>query len=568
MFDRVVEEKYNGTVKYRYVYNGEGDLATAKGNGKSISYHYDMDGVRDSKTVDGVKHEYITQGGNVTLERWNDGEEKSLEFIYDNGGAPYSVIYSRGNEVDTYYYILNQQGDVIRIVDTSGKTVSEYTYNGWGEILNVSNAKDSEIGTINPIRYRGYYYDSELNMYYLQSRYYDPVMKRMICADDESLTADATLNNNNLFAYCDNNPVNRADVEGDIWNVVAGAVCGAACNTGLQIFGNIVSGEHWSSGVASAAVSGAITGAVSAVPGVGTVADAVINGAVGAGVEAYSQYHTYAEKKRRGQKQNTRLEIAASIGHAAVTSALPSFVGTRHKGNLKATAKAAKSVKTAARILKKSVSRKNLKGAKKATKLIMKSNNRSTWKGAAASGFSSFVKNVFCYGQSGKCSYLLYDDRNSLMVCLYLIGCCDFFSFQNKFSGIFLIDTSQTGSQCRFTGTIFTDYDCNYRMTIFLKCQSEEKSCQRKCNDFVFGNIYTHIFCNHFITSDCICIDSDLCIFQDKCTEEICDQCQDQIDRIITECSIFCRKDYILSVCGIYAQGFVDQRKCTGYDQR
>lgn len=56
-----------------------------------------MDGVRDSKTVDGVKHEYITQGGNVTLERWNDGEEKSLEFIYDNGGAPYSVIYSRGN---------------------------------------------------------------------------------------------------------------------------------------------------------------------------------------------------------------------------------------------------------------------------------------------------------------------------------------------------------------------------------------------------------------------------------------------------------------------------------------
>ena len=81
MFDRVVEEKYNGTVKYRYVYSGEGDLATAKGNGKSISYHYDMDGVRDSKTVDGVKHEYITQGGNVTLERWNDGEEKSLEFI-------------------------------------------------------------------------------------------------------------------------------------------------------------------------------------------------------------------------------------------------------------------------------------------------------------------------------------------------------------------------------------------------------------------------------------------------------------------------------------------------------
>ena len=64
--------------------------------------------------------------------------------------------------------------------------------NGWGEILNVSNAKGSEIGTINPMLYRGYYYDSELNMYYLQSRHYDPVMKRMIASDDESLKSDAT----------------------------------------------------------------------------------------------------------------------------------------------------------------------------------------------------------------------------------------------------------------------------------------------------------------------------------------------------------------------------------------
>ena len=214
---------YNNGTAWKFMWENAHDLATAKGNGKSISYHYDMDGVRDSKTVDDVKHEYITQGGNVTLERWNDGEEKSLEFIYDNGGAPYSVIYSRGNEVDTYYYILNQQGDVIRIVDTSGKTVAEYTYNGWGEILNVSNAKGSEIGTINPILYRGYYYDSELNMYYLQSRYYDPVMKRMICADDEKLSAKATLKDNNLFEYCNNDPIRNVDITGDMAAAIAAA---------------------------------------------------------------------------------------------------------------------------------------------------------------------------------------------------------------------------------------------------------------------------------------------------------------------------------------------------------
>lgn len=242
-----------------------------------------MDGVRDSKTVDGVKHEYITQGGNVTLERWNDGEEKSLEFIYDNGGAPYSVIYSHGNEVDTYYYILNQQGDVIRIVDTSGKTVAEYTYNGWGEILNVSNAKGSEIGTINPILYRGYYYDSELNMYYLQSRYYDPVMKRMICADDEDITAESKLKDNNIFTYCDNNPINNKDEEGDVWQL---ALAGGPSSAGAAI-----------------AVAGSITPAGWAVIGV--------TAAVTVGVIAYSHYKTrntitYSKEKSHYGKEHKK----------------------------------------------------------------------------------------------------------------------------------------------------------------------------------------------------------------------------------------------------------------------
>ena len=272
---------YNNGTAWKFTWENAHDLTTAKGNGKSISYHYDMDGVRDSKTVDGVKHEYITQGGNVTLERWNDGEEKSLEFIYDNGGAPYSVIYSHGNEKDTYYYILNQQGDVIRIVDTSGKTVAEYTYNGWGEILNVSNAKGSEIGTINPILYRGYYYDSELNMYYLQSRYYDPVMKRMICADDEDITAESKLKDNNIFTYCDNNPINNKDEEGDVWQL---ALAGGPSSAGAAI-----------------AVAGSITPA-------GWIAIGVA-ATVTVGVIAYSHYRTrntitYSKAKSRYSREH------------------------------------------------------------------------------------------------------------------------------------------------------------------------------------------------------------------------------------------------------------------------
>ena len=93
----------------------------------------------------------------------------------------------------------------------------QYTYNGWGEILSVNN-KIGTFGTLNPIRYRGYYYDTELNMYYLQSRYYDPVVKRMLCADDPStiLSTGDALKDTNLFAYCFNSPVEYKDDEGDI----------------------------------------------------------------------------------------------------------------------------------------------------------------------------------------------------------------------------------------------------------------------------------------------------------------------------------------------------------------
>ena len=333
---------YNNGTAWKFTWENAHDLATAKGNGKSISYHYDMDGVRDSKTVDGVKHEYITQGGNVTLERWNDGEEKSLEFIYDNGGAPYSVIYSRGNELDTYYYILNQQGDVIRIVDTSGKTVAEYTYNGWGEILNVSNAKGSEIGTLNPIRYRGYYYDSELNMYYLQSRYYDPVMKRMIASDDESLTSDATLNNNNLFAYCDNNPVNRADTEGECWNVVAGAVLGATFNIGSTVLVNMIAGEKTTAkDIAYAGLSGAATGALGGALSsewVSTAAEVAINSFASGVSEAMSQYSTVKARANTEKRKITTKEKATVATHAiaaAGAAAITSLV-SGHKRPIKA----------------------------------------------------------------------------------------------------------------------------------------------------------------------------------------------------------------------------------------
>ena len=71
------------------------------------------------------------------------------------------------------------------------------------------------VGVKNPIRYRGYYYDVETGLYYLQSRYYDPQTGRFINADDtDYLGADGSFASYNLFAYCSNNPVMNSDPTG------------------------------------------------------------------------------------------------------------------------------------------------------------------------------------------------------------------------------------------------------------------------------------------------------------------------------------------------------------------
>ena len=105
------------------------------------------------------------------------------------------------------------QGDVVGIVDASGDTVATYTYDAWGNILTANG----DLANINPIRYRGYYYDDEIDMYYLQSRYYDQIVGRFINADDallvQSLSIQGTIESN-LFVCCGNNWINYADPSG------------------------------------------------------------------------------------------------------------------------------------------------------------------------------------------------------------------------------------------------------------------------------------------------------------------------------------------------------------------
>ena len=134
---------------------------------------------------------------------------------------------------------MNLQGDVIALLDENYDVVVKYTYDTWGKVLSVTDANGtlitdtSHIGHRNPIRYRGYYYDIETGLYYLQSRYYDPEVGRFISAD-EYISTGQGINGNNMFAYCFNNPVNRVDYTGKWWvTAIVATVVIIGCAFGL-----------------------------------------------------------------------------------------------------------------------------------------------------------------------------------------------------------------------------------------------------------------------------------------------------------------------------------------------
>ena len=168
-----------------------------------------------------VTHEYLMQNGKVAREtiRQDVGgtvlSTKTLDFFYDDSGRPFALNYSvDGSDFETYYYILNLQGDVVQIIDANGVMQAEYVYSPWGEIISA----EGDLAEINPLRYRGYYYDSETGFYYLQSRYYDPQNHRFINADCIAKTEYLSISTN-VFVYCLNSPVYCIDSSGTdaIW---------------------------------------------------------------------------------------------------------------------------------------------------------------------------------------------------------------------------------------------------------------------------------------------------------------------------------------------------------------
>ncbi len=182
-----------------------------------------------------------------------------MSFFYDSQGVS-GFAYGGSN----YYYKKDALGNVIAILDATGATVAQYVYNAWGEH---SISGNMMIGELNPFRYRSYYYDTETCLYYLQTRYYDPVTCRFLNMDDIDYADPTSIGGLNLYAYCNNDPVNNVDPTGHAWwHWLIGGIGIAliAVAAGLAIFG---------------------TGGVAAF-GVGALIGSVSVGGVGAGIGA------------------------------------------------------------------------------------------------------------------------------------------------------------------------------------------------------------------------------------------------------------------------------------------
>ena len=169
-----------------------------------------------------VTHEYLTQSGKVVRETITTSmDTTTLDFFYDESGRPFAFNYTpEGSTPNTYYYILNLQGDVVQIIDEGGVLQAEYVYSPWGEVISA----EGDLAEVNPLRYRGYYYDSETGFYYLQSRYYDPANRRFISADVYASTGQGFVGTN-MFAYCNNKPIINSDPSGHALRSNLTAIC-------------------------------------------------------------------------------------------------------------------------------------------------------------------------------------------------------------------------------------------------------------------------------------------------------------------------------------------------------
>lgn len=229
-----------------------------------------------------------------------------------------------------YYYHKNIFDDVVDIYDENNIEIVKYEYDSWGNIINIVDTSNINISIVNPFRYRSYYYDTDTNLYYLNSRYYSPVLKRFINCDN-NLGSSEIIRSNNLFLYAYNNPVTFVDDSGSWPKWLKKAVKATAV---VAVVATVASVSVATGGLAAplvGAATGAVSGLISGVNSKGNLYNDVNNYIV-----ASKKIRNEINKMRTNTKYalkvlvreaTTKKKITQRVSYNAVTDIVSGFAG-------------------------------------------------------------------------------------------------------------------------------------------------------------------------------------------------------------------------------------------------
>ncbi|MEL7356414.1 MAG: SBBP repeat-containing protein [Cyanobacteria bacterium J06560_6] len=238
-----LDKRINGIIVDVYNWNIQGELTgatiTEGGMTADVSYQYNTDGIRVSKTVDGQETRFLIDA--------NQQEFAQVIEEYTSDGV-IQVVYSHGNdlisqlrETEQGFYHTDSLGSVRLLTDAAGNVENVYTYDPYGSVINQLELQQ------NAFKFTGEQFDPELNNYYLRARYYNPETGRFVSRDPFEGFLERPLSLND-YPYTEGNPINAIDPSGEVSSlefriaglqlraaIVGGFVAGRAVNFAYRV---------------------------------------------------------------------------------------------------------------------------------------------------------------------------------------------------------------------------------------------------------------------------------------------------------------------------------------------